>query len=72
MGCRYAKLVPIFTPLRARLPSHFRGVLPLWCSLPYGYAYDVLFQQESPIEGAVSSKEGPGWWKVLDEVFYTE
>ncbi|KAL7275381.1 hypothetical protein RUND412_001659 [Rhizina undulata] len=28
--------------------------------------------QESPIEGAVGSKDGPGWWKVLDEVFYTE
>ncbi|KAI3069114.1 hypothetical protein CBS147353_7174 [Aspergillus niger] len=28
--------------------------------------------QESPIPGAVGSAEGPGWWKVLDEVFYTE
>jgi len=28
--------------------------------------------QESPIPGAVSSAEGPGWWKVLDEVFYNE
>ncbi|KAL5049677.1 hypothetical protein BDW71DRAFT_152484 [Aspergillus fruticulosus] len=28
--------------------------------------------QESPISGAVSSAEGPGWWKVLEEVFYTE
>ncbi|KAJ6109357.1 hypothetical protein N7486_001591 [Penicillium sp. IBT 16267x] len=28
--------------------------------------------QESPIPGAVGSADGPGWWKVLDEVFYTE
>ncbi|CAG8096132.1 unnamed protein product [Penicillium salamii] len=28
--------------------------------------------QDSPIPGAVSSADGPGWWKVLDEVFYTE
>ncbi|KAL4978427.1 hypothetical protein BDW66DRAFT_130352 [Aspergillus desertorum] len=28
--------------------------------------------QESPIPGAVGSAEGPGWWKVLEEVFYTE
>ncbi|GCB22729.1 L-rhamnose mutarotase [Aspergillus awamori] len=28
--------------------------------------------QESPVPGAVGSAEGPGWWKVLDEVFYTE
>ncbi|PLB43573.1 rhamnose mutarotase [Aspergillus steynii IBT 23096] len=28
--------------------------------------------QESPIPGAVGSAEGPGWWKVLDEVFYKE
>lgn len=26
--------------------------------------------QESPIVGAVSSKEGPGWWKGMEEVFY--
>ncbi|KAL2813708.1 hypothetical protein BJX63DRAFT_212906 [Aspergillus granulosus] len=28
--------------------------------------------QESPIPGAVGSAEGPGWWKVLEEVFYTD
>lgn len=28
--------------------------------------------QESPIPGAIGSAEGPGWWKTLDEVFYTE
>lgn len=28
--------------------------------------------QESPIPGAKSSADGPGWWKVLDEVFHTE
>ncbi|KAK5709394.1 hypothetical protein LTS12_028092 [Elasticomyces elasticus] len=28
--------------------------------------------QESPIPGAVSSAEGPGWWKALDEVFHVE
>ncbi|BCR86409.1 L-rhamnose mutarotase [Aspergillus chevalieri] len=28
--------------------------------------------QESPIPGAISSAEGPGWWKVLDEVFHTD
>ncbi|KAJ5852485.1 uncharacterized protein N7529_011870 [Penicillium soppii] len=28
--------------------------------------------QDSPIPGAVGSADGPGWWKVLDEVFYTE
>ncbi|KAH0611515.1 uncharacterized protein H6S33_010780 [Morchella sextelata] len=33
--------------------------------------WDVTDQmQESPIEGAVSSKEGPGWWKATEEVFY--
>lgn len=32
----------------------------------------VNASQESPISGAVSSAEGPGWWKVLDEVFYNE
>ncbi|KAL0634033.1 hypothetical protein Q9L58_007051 [Maublancomyces gigas] len=26
--------------------------------------------QESPVIGAVSSKEGPGWWKGMEEVFY--
>ena len=30
------------------------------------------WSQESPIPGAVGSADGPGWWKVLDEVFYTE
>jgi hypothetical protein len=30
------------------------------------------YLQESPIPGAVGSAEGPGWWKVLDEVFYTD
>ncbi|GAQ41794.1 DUF718 domain protein [Aspergillus niger] len=33
------------------------------------YIYHV---QESLIPGAIGSAEGPGWWKVLDEVFYTE
>ncbi|KKK12692.1 nitrate transporter CrnA [Aspergillus ochraceoroseus] len=28
--------------------------------------------QESPVSGAVGSAEGPGWWKALDEVFYTD
>jgi L-rhamnose mutarotase len=28
--------------------------------------------QESLIPGAKGSKDGPGWWKELDEVFYTE
>ena len=28
--------------------------------------------QESFIDGAVASKEGPGWWKDLEEVFYTD
>ncbi|OQE41096.1 hypothetical protein PENCOP_c005G06289 [Penicillium coprophilum] len=28
--------------------------------------------QESPIPGAVSTVEGPGWWKNLEEVFHTE
>ncbi|KGO68238.1 Dimeric alpha-beta barrel [Penicillium italicum] len=28
--------------------------------------------QESPVPGAVGSAEGPGWWKPLEEVFYTE
>ncbi|KAL1988873.1 hypothetical protein VTN96DRAFT_6862 [Rasamsonia emersonii] len=28
--------------------------------------------QESFVPGAISSKEGPGWWKELEEVFYTE
>jgi len=27
--------------------------------------------QESPVEGAVGSAEGPGWWEPLEEVFYT-
>lgn len=31
-----------------------------------------MFLQESPIPGAVSSADGPGWWKVLDEVFHTD
>ena len=28
--------------------------------------------QESPVEGAVGSKEGPGWWGQTEEVFYME
>ncbi|EPS25439.1 hypothetical protein PDE_00372 [Penicillium oxalicum 114-2] len=28
--------------------------------------------QESLIPGAVGSAEGPGWWKPLEEVFYTD
>lgn len=27
--------------------------------------------QQSLIPGAVGSAEGPGWWKPLEEVFYT-
>ncbi|KAF1919229.1 rhamnose mutarotase [Ampelomyces quisqualis] len=28
--------------------------------------------QESPVHGAVGSKEGPGWWGQTEEVFYVE
>ncbi|KAF2249183.1 rhamnose mutarotase [Trematosphaeria pertusa] len=28
--------------------------------------------QESPVEGAVGSKSGPGWWGQTEEVFYLE
>ncbi|KAH6633743.1 L-rhamnose 1-epimeras-like protein [Boeremia exigua] len=28
--------------------------------------------QESPVEGAVGSKDGPGWWGQSEEVFYVE
>lgn len=28
--------------------------------------------QESPVPGAVGSKEGPGWWGQTEEVFYVE
>ncbi|RPA97997.1 DUF718 domain protein [Choiromyces venosus 120613-1] len=28
--------------------------------------------QESFVEGAVGSVSGPGWWTVLEEVFYKE
>jgi hypothetical protein len=28
--------------------------------------------QESPVEGAVGSKDGPGWWGGMEEVFYVE
>ncbi|RJE22418.1 DUF718 domain protein [Aspergillus sclerotialis] len=28
--------------------------------------------QESPIPRAVGSAEGPGWWKVLEEVFHKD
>lgn len=28
--------------------------------------------QESPVEGAVGSKDGPGWWGQTEEVFYVE
>jgi L-rhamnose mutarotase len=28
--------------------------------------------QESPVEGAVGSKDGPGWWGSTEEVFYAE
>lgn len=28
--------------------------------------------QESPVAGAVGSKEGPGWWGGMEEVFYVE
>jgi len=28
--------------------------------------------QESPVEGAVGSKDGPGWWGSTEEVFYVE
>lgn len=27
--------------------------------------------QESPVEGAVGSAEGLGWWEQMEEVFYT-
>lgn len=26
--------------------------------------------QESLVDGAVGSAEGPGWWKGMEEVFY--
>lgn len=26
--------------------------------------------QESPVPGATGSKDGPGWWKMAEEVFY--
>ncbi|CBY00566.1 hypothetical protein IAQ61_011487 [Plenodomus lingam] len=28
--------------------------------------------QESPVEGAMGSKDGPGWWGQTEEVFYLE
>lgn len=28
--------------------------------------------QESPVEGAVGSAKGPGWWGKTEEVFYME
>jgi L-rhamnose mutarotase len=28
--------------------------------------------QESPVEGAIGSKDGPGWWGQTEEVFYLE
>lgn len=28
--------------------------------------------QESPVEGAVESASGPGWWGQTEEVFYVE
>lgn len=28
--------------------------------------------QESPVEGAVGSAKGPGWWGQTEEVFYME
>lgn len=28
--------------------------------------------QESPVEGAVGSKDGPGWWGQTEEVFHVE
>lgn len=28
--------------------------------------------QESLVKGAGGSKEGPDWWKTLEEVFYTD
>lgn len=28
--------------------------------------------QESPVEGAVGSASGPGWWGQTEEVFYME
>ena len=38
--------------------------------------YQVLvltdLPQESPVPGAVGSAEGPGWWKELEKVFYTD
>ncbi|EAL90618.1 rhamnose mutarotase [Aspergillus fumigatus] len=40
--------------------------MQMWTMLMCSYL------QESPIPGAVGSAEGPGWWKVLDEVFYTD
>ncbi len=27
--------------------------------------------QESPVDGALSSATGPGWWERMEEVFYT-
>lgn len=33
---------------------------------------DADSAQESPISGALSSAEGPGWWKVLEEVFHMD
>jgi L-rhamnose mutarotase len=28
--------------------------------------------QQSPVDGAVGSKDGPGWWGVMEEVFHVE
>ncbi|KAF2259682.1 rhamnose mutarotase [Lojkania enalia] len=28
--------------------------------------------QESPVENAVGSRDGPGWWGQMEEVFYME
>ncbi|KAI5795293.1 rhamnose mutarotase [Geopyxis carbonaria] len=41
-----------------------------WWDMTDGMQVSLLV--ESPIEGAVGSKKGPGWWKLLDEVFYTD
>ncbi|RAK71656.1 L-rhamnose mutarotase [Aspergillus fijiensis CBS 313.89] len=40
------------------------------CEIPS--LFSLSLTEGSPIPGAVGSAEGPGWWKVLDEVFYTE
>lgn len=59
MGCRFVFLYY----------GLFLGLLSLWVGDRWWLIDSV---QESPIPGAVNSSEGPGWWKVLNEVFHVE